>query len=432
MAWTGPTLSDMSTQDTALDQLRSAAAEPSPQAWFELAQGLISRHAMEEASSWHERAAEAGFAPSQIELARMQLHGVGVACDPVRAVAWLQQAETAGHPVAAYMLAMIAVGGMATERDGRINQRIMAALNAGYAPALRAAAIHFGRKADAQDQQRCLQLLEHGASRGDWVAALLLSERLARGEGCDADPDAAKQLRERLRDGGIAPLPALCVPEVAATPGAPGMLVLDDAMDRPGARVASEQPRVWTIDGLLSADECRLLIATARPMLQRSKAVDPQTGEALQLQLRTSSDASFDPLIEDFSLRMVQQRMASAAGMELVQAEHLVVLNYQPGQEYRPHRDYRPPESLRNDVPTAGNRARTICVYLQEPEAGGETVFPVAGLTVEPRAGRAVIFDNLHADGSPDTDSLHAGLPVQQGEKWLATLWLRQGQYRAY
>jgi len=29
-------------------------------------------------------------------------------------------------------------------------------------------------------------------------------------------------------------------------------------------------------------------------------------------------------------------------------------------------------------------------------------------------------------------DSLHAGLPVLQGEKWLATLWIRQGQYRAY
>jgi TPR repeat protein len=422
----------MSTPDIALEQLRSAAAAPSPQAWFELAQGLIARHAMEEAAGWNHRAAEAGFVPAQIELARMHLHGVGMPRNPQVAVHWLQRAEAAGHPVAAYMLAMIAVGGIAAQRDGRINQRAMAALNAGFAPALRAVAIHFGRKPDPQDQQRCVQLLEHAAARGDWVAALLLSERLARGEGCDVDTASAEDFREQLQNGGIAPLPALSVPHVAAAPVPAGRLGLEDALQPPAARTLSERPRVQVIDGLLSADECRLLIAAARPMLRRSTAFDPQTGEPLPVQIRTSSDASFDPMVEDLSLRLVQLRMASAAGMELVQAEHLVVLDYEPGQEYRPHRDYRPPESLRGDVPEAGNRARTICVYLNEPEAGGETEFPVAGVKVAPQAGRAVIFDNLLADGSPDVDSLHAGLPVERGEKWLATLWLRQRRYRAY
>jgi hypothetical protein len=297
---------------------------------------------------------------------------------------------------------------------------------------LRAAAIHFGRKPDPADQQRCLQLLDHAASRGDWVAALLLWERLARGEGCVANVEAANQLREQLTQHGIAPLPALAVPNVTVPPGLPNTLALDDALHAPLERVLAERPRVSVVDGLLSADECRLLVATAQPMLQPSRTIDPTTGQPLAMQLRTSSDASFDPIMEDLSLRLVQQRMASAAGVELTQAEHLVVLRYTPGQEYRPHRDYRPPESLRNDVPEAGNRGRTICVYINEPEAGGETEFPVAGLKVAPQAGRAVIFDNLLADGSPDVDSLHAGLPVQSGEKWLATLWLRQGRYRTF
>lgn len=124
--------------------------------------------------------------------------------------------------------------------------------------------------------------------------------------------------------------------------------------------------------------------------------------------------------------------MASAAGVPLDHAEHLVVLRYEPGQEYRPHRDYRPPSSIERDRPEAGNRMRTICAYLNTVEAGGQTEFPVAGLRVEPRPGRAVVFENLHPDGSPDPDSLHAGLPVERGEKWLATLWLRQGRYRAF
>jgi hypothetical protein len=56
----------------------------------------------------------------------------------------------------------------------------------------------------------------------------------------------------------------------------------------------------------------------------------------------------------------------------------------------------------------------------------------VAGIRVAPEPGKAVIFDSLHADGTPDPDSLHAGMPVEDGEKWLATLWIRQGRYRTW
>lgn len=422
----------MNTGDITLEQLRAAAAAHSPQAWFELAQALVARHAMEEAYSWQRRAAEAGLAPAQIELARMQLHGIGTPVDPRQAVNWLLRAEAGGHPFAAYLLALVSVGGMVAPLDARLNARVFAAANASFPPALRAAAIHFGRKRDPADQHRCMQLLELAASRGDAVSALLLAERLARGEGCEADIAEADHLREQLAKSGIAPLPALSVPHVAQPVGPTNALTLEDAWQTPSLTPLSERPRVAVVDGLLSADECRLLIASAQPMLRRSLTIDPQTGEPLQQQLRTSSDASFDPITEDLSLRLVQQRMAAAAGVRLVQAEHLVVLRYEPGQEYRPHRDYRPAESLRDDVPEAGNRARTICVYLNQPEAGGETEFPVPGITVDPQPGRAVIFNNLLEDGRPDVDSLHAGLPVQRGEKWLATLWLRQGQYRAF
>jgi prolyl 4-hydroxylase len=194
----------------------------------------------------------------------------------------------------------------------------------------------------------------------------------------------------------------------------------------------SGKPRIAQIDGLLSVDECRLLVASAQPMLRPSRVHDAAAGEAARLELRTSSDASFDPLLEDFALRLVQLRMAAAAGVELVQAEQLIVLRYEPGQEYRPHRDYLPPEAIERDRPASGNRQRTICAYLNTPLEGGATDFPTAGVRVEPKAARAVVFDSLDADGRPDADSLHAGLPVERGEKWLATLWLRERPYRRW
>ena len=52
---------------------------------------------------------------------------------------------------------------------------------------------------------------------------------------------------------------------------------------------------------------------------------------------------------------------------------------------------------------------------------GGETVFPVAGLSVTPRRGNAVYFEYTNSHMQVDQKSLHAGAPVTQGEKWVVT-----------
>ncbi|MGO4221850.1 2OG-Fe(II) oxygenase [Lysobacter sp. TAF61] len=420
------------SDETALIELRRQAHHGSPQALYQLATALVLRHELEEAFVLHQRAAEAGLANAQIECARMLLYGVGCEADAQIASAWLLRAEHAGSPIASYFLALVALGGFALPRDGRINERLMRAVRANYPPALRAAAIHFGRKPDPADQTRCIQMLELAAGHGDAVAARLLAERLARGEGCARQPFAARDIWSQLSAVGVGPMPEIAVPEYRAEGTTSGAMSMEEALYPVTLRRQSLRPRVMTCDNLLSADECRLLVANAESRLRRSQTVDPETGLPLPMQIRTSSDAALDPILEDVSLRCVQLRMASAAGVPLSHAEHLTVLRYEPGQEYRPHRDYRPPGSIERDCPQAGNRMRTICVYLNEVEAGGETEFPLSGLKVAPRPGRAVVFDNLHADGSPDVDSLHAGLPVQRGVKWLATLWLRQAPYRNF
>lgn len=419
--------------DALIAQLRQQAASGSPQALYQLASALVVHQEIDEALTLHRRAAELGFVNSQIEYARMLMFGVATEADPVQATQWLLRAEATGNPIAGYFLALLSFGDGSMPPGGRFNEWLLNAVRADYPPALRAAAVHFGRKQEAADQTRCLQLLEHAAARGDVVAARLLVERLTRGEGCPPQPQAAREITLQLARHGIGAMPAIEVaPSVREPAPVAGVLALEEVL-QPVARVEqSKRPQVWVVDDLLSADECRLLVACAEPRLQRSRTVDPETGLPVPMELRTSEDASFDPVLEDLALRLVQLRMATAAGIPLSHAENLTVLRYRPGEEYRPHRDYRPPGSIERDRPEAGNRRRTICVYLNEPEAGGETEFPVAGLTVKPRAGRAVVFDNLHADGRPDTDSLHAGLPVQRGEKWLATLWIRQGRYRAY
>lgn len=418
--------------DATLATLRREAAGGEAEACFRLASALVLRQEVEQALELHAGAARAGHAGAQIEYARMLLYGIATDPDPRAAVHWFERAEQAGHVAAGYLLAMIALGGIALPRDGRINERLLRAVQANFPPALLAAAVHFGRKRTEEDQTACLQLLERAAARGDTVSAALLAERLAHGEGCEPQPDAAHDMRTRLAAHGCPALPDFTVPLPRQPASPPRQLALEDVLQMPPQQQLSEHPRVGIVDGLLSADECRLLIATATPNLQASQTVDPKTGLPIVRPLRTSSDASFDPIVESLALRLVQMRMTTAAGTELRHAEQLTVLRYAPGQQYRPHRDYLPPGTVERDHPQAGNRMRTICTYLNPVEAGGETEFPVARLKVAPEPGRAVIFDNLHTDGTPDHDSLHAGLPVGRGEKWLATLWLRQRPYRGF
>jgi prolyl 4-hydroxylase len=74
-----------------------------------------------------------------------------------------------------------------------------------------------------------------------------------------------------------------------------------------------------------------------------------------------------------------------------------------------------------------GQRVGTLIIYLRSPAKGGATVFPDAGLEVGPVKGHAVFFSYDRPE--PATGTLHGGAPVVDGEKWVATKWLREGAY---
>jgi prolyl 4-hydroxylase len=74
-------------------------------------------------------------------------------------------------------------------------------------------------------------------------------------------------------------------------------------------------------------------------------------------------------------------------------------------------------------------RILTALVYLSDDYEGGETTFPHIGLSFRGRTGDALIFRNAGPDGRPDPLSLHAGLPVTKGIKYLASRWIRAKRF---
>jgi len=202
-----------------------------------------------------------------------------------------------------------------------------------------------------------------------------------------------------------------------------------DAGDRMVDVIASlNQPRVVVLGNLLSAEECDALIESARPQLARSLTVATKTGGEELNPDRTSSGMFFTRGQTPVVAR-VEARIARLVNWPVENGEGFQVLHYRPGAEYKPHYDYFDPGEP--GTPTilkrGGQRLATLVMYLSEPARGGGTTFPDAGLEVAPVRGNAVFFnyDRPH----PSTRTLHGGAPVIEGEKWVATKWLREREF---
>lgn len=190
--------------------------------------------------------------------------------------------------------------------------------------------------------------------------------------------------------------------------------------------LSAEAPMLRVLDGMLTEQECAELIELARPRLQRALTVDSDGKH--QLDHRRTSEGMFFTLNELPLIGRIEQRLATLLGVPVNHGEGLQILHYLPGQEYEPHYDWFDPEQAGYGAITAvgGQRIASVVMYLNTPAQGGGTAFPEIGLTVTARRGAAVYF----AYEAGDHSSLHAGLPVLQGEKWIATKWLRERPYK--
>ena len=192
--------------------------------------------------------------------------------------------------------------------------------------------------------------------------------------------------------------------------------------------MSMRNPRVVVFGGLLSDEECDQLREFARVRLARSETVDNSTGGSEVNASRTSEGMFFQRGENELCAR-IERRIAALVHWPVENGEGLQVLRYQPGAEYKPHHDYFDPDQpgAATILQRGGQRVGTVVMYLNTPEKGGGTTFPDVLLEVAPMKGNAVFFsyDRAH----PVTRTLHGGAPVVEGEKWVATKWMRQGRF---
>lgn len=266
-----------------------------------------------------------------------------------------------------------------------------------------------------RDLPRARAVLRRCAATGHRDAAMIEIALMATGSGAAANWREALALLQRVAatDPVAAQHQALVAAMVLTETG--------DPVSLPEAEQLSAAPHVWRYAALLTPAECAHIVDWTETQLQPAIVIDPRTGRTMRHPIRTSDGAVIGPARESLAIHAITRRLAAASGTQTQQGEPLAVLRYAPGQQYRPHLD--------TITGTLNQRVLTVLVYLNEGYHGGETLFTATGLKIAPRIGDAIVFSNVTADGRVDQRAIHAGLPVTQGIKRLATRWIRARPY---
>jgi prolyl 4-hydroxylase len=426
---------------TDVRALQAKAASGDVAAQFELATVLDRAGKRAEATTWLEAAANAGHTEALTLLAVGDLQGIERPRDVERALARLTDAVLRGGNGARRLLAVLtAIGTAGAPPDWRSAvEFVIEAAKAGDFQALRELA--FLIEMAAPGSRLAEDVLRHAALKGDGLAAFAAMRRQTLRGRTLASERAFGQWREAMQRIGhpFANLVSSVVsrPETAPTAPPPpidwhqvtAVLTAPPGVKHSAPDATSDTPYIRRFGGLLSVEECEYLIGLTARLLVPAEVFDRTSGVPQQSQVRTNSVAALWPANQDLVVHAINLRLAAAAGLPAANGELTNVLMYQPGQEYRAHYDFFPLEVAR--AHPSGQRIRTLLVYLNYDYGGGETQFISAGKKIKGGVGDAVLFHNCDASGAPYKATLHAGLPVTSGQKWLLSKWYREKTFNA-
>ena len=195
----------------------------------------------------------------------------------------------------------------------------------------------------------------------------------------------------------------------------------DPAMQRLPTGAAT----IYRCPDFLDAETCAGLVA----MIDANRRPSTLLSDSGQSAFRTSDSCDMDRWSS--AVRPTDEAIAALLGITPEHGETMQGQRYAPGQHFRAHHDYfNEAQGYWQKMKTqGGQRTWTAMIYLNDVEEGGATWFPQAGVRVAPRRGLLLAWNNMGSDGSPNEDTLHEGMPVVSGTKYIVTKWFREGAW---
>lgn len=229
----------------------------------------------------------------------------------------------------------------------------------------------------------------------------------------------------RARFGTIETMTDTALIEAAPSLGSghPSELVVARLATQPGIqRVPSPKLTLFLKREFLDAETCAAVIARIDAQRRPSTISDPN-GDAAFRTSETCDLNSSDPVVA-----RVEALIMAFTGLDPLHGEPMQGQRYAVGQEFKGHTDYFEPNGVDYEryCGVAGNRTWTVMIYLNEPEAGGATRFKTIDKIVQPETGKLLAWNNRRPDGSLNPATIHQGMKVRSGVKYVITKWFRE------
>ena len=197
-----------------------------------------------------------------------------------------------------------------------------------------------------------------------------------------------------------------------------------------GAKRVSDDLQVYEIYNFLNESECDQMIELIKNNCKRSSVIEYETGGNAISDFRTSSTANLYRKMGEV-VSIVEEKLNKFSNIPEKFTEQVQGQYYQVGQQFKPHFDTLFPTSeiMKQAITKSGNRTWTAMIYLNNVEEGGETKFTKIDLTTKPERGKLLIWQNTK-NGVNIENSMHWGMPVIKGEKFVLTKWFREKVYQ--
>ena len=190
-----------------------------------------------------------------------------------------------------------------------------------------------------------------------------------------------------------------------------------------------DDPEIYTIDDVLTSEECEHFINISKDKLKQSLVADQNGKGGVLSDGRTSKTAWINHSHDEIT-KKVAERISNIIKMPLENAENFQIVYYNITQEYRSHfdswkHDYS--EKTLRYMKRGGARLRTALMYLNNVEEGGETKMTKLNKSIKAKKGKLLVFNNTYKNSHVRHPmSEHAGMPVHKGEKYIFNLWFRE------
>ena len=206
----------------------------------------------------------------------------------------------------------------------------------------------------------------------------------------------------------------------------PGESSTDRLLAKAGMqRAPSAKIELFQRRDFLSAELCEELIALIDAGRRPSTIAD-DNGDSYFRTSETCDLSASEPAVQRLEAMLLELNGIDPAHGEPVQGQRYAV-----GQEFKAHTDYFAPDGLdfHKFCSVAGQRTWTFMIYLNEVVAGGATRFKTVGKTFQPEAGKLLCWNNRRPDGSVNPNTLHHGMKVRKGVKYVITKWYREKEW---